>query len=431
MSLFFNTEPGYDIQNKKSNFTLEGGFGVHLSYKNFFYAEYKYYGGNSSFLNYQDSSIKYSGIIPGIGGSEISKRGYKYHGSTGYISYSPNKIFNFQIGKDKNFWGDGYRSLFLSDNALAYPFFKITTNIWKIKYVSLFAWQKEIGAIPGKTKDKNKFGTFHYLSWNATKRLNFNFFESIIWQGEDSNRYRGFDVNYLNPMIFFRPVEYSLGSSDNAFLGFGFKIKLPLKAQLYGQLLIDEFLLKEIKARNGWWGNKQSLQIGLRLFDLLRIKNLEGRCEINCVRPYTYSHGSVQQNYGHFNQSLAHPLGANFVETIGILSYRYKNWFMEGKIIGAVYGADSLGKNLGHDIFQTYTTRPRDYGIYTLEGVPVKLLIASAKISYLIVPEINLEASVGVIIRSELSENNYYAPYKTNFVFFSLSTALLNEQRDY
>lgn len=431
VSPLFSIEPGYDVLNKQSNFTLEGGFYGHFGYGEKFYTEYRYYGGNSTFLSYQDTAIKYSEIVPGMGAGKSSKAGYKYHTSSGYISFSPNKIFNFQAGKDKNFWGDGYRSLFLSDNAIAYPFFKISTSIWKIKYVSLFAWHKEIGAIPGVSKDKNKFGTFHYLSWNATKRLNFSFFESIVWQGEDSNRYRGFDVHYLNPVIFFRPVEYSLGSSDNALIGFGFKAKLPLKSQLYGQLLLDEFLLKEIRAGKNWWGNKYALQLGLRLFDLFRIKALEGRGELNYVRPYTYSHGSVQQNYGHFNQSLAHPLGANFIEAIGVLSYRHKNWLMEGKLITAVYGADSAGENMGHDIFQSYTSRPRDYTIITLQGVQTRLFIASAHISYLVVPEINLQLSAGVLIRSEVPADATMKRYDNTFVFLRLSTALWNEQRDY
>lgn len=46
---------------------------------------------------------------------------------------------------------------------------------------------------------RTKFMTHHYLSWNATKRLNIGLFESVLWQ--DDNQ-RGFDFNYVNPVIF-------------------------------------------------------------------------------------------------------------------------------------------------------------------------------------------------------------------------------------
>lgn len=92
------------------------------------------------------------------------------------------------------------------------------------------------------------------MSWNATKRINVSFFESIVWQSRDSNNANlVYDVNYLNPVIFlYRPTEYALGSGDNALIGASFKVRLWKHLQLYGQLIIDEFLLKEMKAQSGW-----------------------------------------------------------------------------------------------------------------------------------------------------------------------------------
>ena len=40
------------------------------------------------------------------------------------VSYTPNKVLNIQFGHGKNFIGDGYRSLFLSDVSSPYPFLK-------------------------------------------------------------------------------------------------------------------------------------------------------------------------------------------------------------------------------------------------------------------------------------------------------------------
>ena len=44
------------------------------------------------------------------------------------------------------------------------------------------------------------------------------------------------------------------------------------------------------------------------------------------ARPYVYTHSTPGQtalaNYTHYNQSIAHPLGANFNELLGIGRYR-------------------------------------------------------------------------------------------------------------
>jgi len=48
------------------------------------------------------------------------------------------------------------------------------------------------------------------------------------------------------------------------------------------------------------------------------------------------------------NQSLAHPLGANFREFIGIAKYQPKpKIYVSGRIIYYVQGLDSLGRNFG------------------------------------------------------------------------------------
>ena len=139
------------------------------------------------------------------------------------------------------------------------------------------------------------------------------------------------------------------------------------KQQFYGQLILDEFLLSKVLARTGWWANKQAYQIGFKSFDLFKIKHLNFQTEFNYVRPFTYAHGSVQQNYGHMNQPLAHPLGANFIESATFLNYRHNRIFIEAKYTYAVYGADSAGTDYGKNIFVSYVNRADDYNNYTTQ----------------------------------------------------------------
>jgi hypothetical protein len=402
-----------DIGNKLSlNFKVLGGEGV------------------SNFL--ADSVIHTFGVVPGLGEYRSDTkhlRRYSYQYYSGYLSYSPNKNFNFQAGQDKHFWGDGYRSLFLSDVSAPYPFFKITTNIWKLTYVNLYTiMQGTQSPSRGKQDWFNKYATFHYLGYNITKRINIGVFESVIWQGSDKNRMRGYDVNYLNPVIFFRPVEFSLGSSDNSFMGFSYKIKLFKKQQLYGQLLLDEFHLKDVVKRTGWWGNKYGIQTGFKSFDLFRIKRLNFQTEWNYVRPYTYSHGSVLQSYSNLNQPLAHPLGANFIELASFLNYRYKRFFFEGKCVYAVYGADTATSDYGRNIFIPYTQHPYEYGNTTTQGVKTNLVNLSIRGAYIVAPKINFKIELGVEYRIEQNE---LSTYKIPYVYLGLRTDLCNMYNDY
>lgn len=410
------------------------GGGLIMSFKNKFSMNVKVLVGKASYPDFMQSNIENTYVIPGIGyayraNTDSLNPLYAYQYYSGYLSYSPNKIFNVQVGQDKQFFGDGYRSLFLSDVAAPYPYLKITTRIWHLTYINLYTIMKDATNPSGLKKDwLNKYATFHYLGWNATKRIQIGLFESIMWQGSDSNRYRGYDVNYLNPILFFRPTEYSLGSSDNAFAGFSFKIKLFKKQQLYGQLLLDEFLLKEIKAQNGWWANKYGLQGGFKSFDLFKIKQLNFQTEVNYVRPYTYAHGSVQQNYGHMNQPLAHPLGANFMESATFLNYRFRSFFIEAKCVYAIYGADSLGTDYGKNIFISYNKRPADYGNTTTQGIKTNLINVSLRVAFMVYTKINLKAEFGI---AERIEQTAAKTTQTPLIFLGIRTDLSNLYADF
>ncbi|MEY3399349.1 MAG: hypothetical protein RL220_1943, partial [Bacteroidota bacterium] len=144
----------------------------------------------------------------------------------GHVGYRAGKYFHFQLGNGKHFWGDGYRSLILSDNTAPYPYLRVTTKFWHIKYTNLWGMLSDItgGQLFGDAR--RKFVALHSLSWNATKWLNFSAFEMVVWQDRDTLSQRALDLNYLNPVIFYRPVEFAQGSADNVLLGGGFRAKV-------------------------------------------------------------------------------------------------------------------------------------------------------------------------------------------------------------
>lgn len=441
-----NIEQGRDILTNRWTYQYSGGLQLKFEANKKFTAIVNYVAGSISEPNFTDTIIQQYHIIPGMGiayktyddnistGTSIQKcRSFSFQNFSGYASYSPKKFINLQIGKDKHFVGDGYRSLLLSDIATNYPYLKTSLNIWHFQYSVWYTWLYNIQDANGIKKDfKNKFGTFHYLSWNATKNINLSVFETVVWQGTDSSRHRNFDANYLNPAVFFRPIEYSLGSSDNSMLGLNFKANIAKRIKLYGQVMLDEFYLKEVLANSGWWANKQGYQLGAKYINAFGIKKLTLQTEFNYVRPFTYSHGSSNQSYTHYNQPLAHPFGANFKELIGIVTYKHYRYRLEGKIIAAEIGKDtssSITSNIGQNIFLSYTTRNGDYGHYTGQGIKTNFFQAELKYSFYLIADWNLRIEAGIIQRVYQNVNGL--DKQTPFVYAGIKTNLYNAYRDY
>ncbi len=120
---------------------------------------------------------------------------------------------------------------------------------------------------------------------------------------------------------------------------------------MYGQLLLDEFLLKELRAGKGWWGNKFGFQIEGKYIDVFKVKNLDVQGEVNVTRPFTYSHYDSSAGYSHYNQPLAHPFGANFIEAIGIIKYQpLPKLTTSARLIYWRQGVDSGAANYGGNI---------------------------------------------------------------------------------
>lgn len=359
-------------------------------------------------------------------GNNFAKKGNYYQLFTNdfTISFTPKKYFNFLAGNNKTFLGEGYRSLFLSDQNSSFPFIRTTVSAWKIKYLIQYNFLKDIDYENSTTIFEKKYSAIHYLSWNVFKNFDIHLFETVIWRGKDSLGNRGFDVNYLNPVVFYRPIDFSIGSPDNIIMGAGGKIKFLKHNHLYGQVVLDEFKLIELKADSGWWGNKFGIQAGFKSYRFLNIHNLFFLFEANFVKPFTYSHETSIQNHGNLYQPLAHPLGANFTEIIAILNYKFKksNFFI--KFIKSEHGVDSSTTNYGGNIYRSYNNSRNEYGNYLLQGKKIENLYIELKYRYTINPEWNLCFETGIIHKKtnllNINENYIFLGFRTNLYNYNI-----------
>ena len=361
--------------------------------------------------------------VPGVGFYKPFKTtGFDYFDARGYITFNATKYIDIQFGYDKNFIGNGYRSLLLSDWGNSYLFAKLNTKIWKINYQNIFM---ELVPQFKKRSDSllsRKYAAVHHLSMNVTKWLNVGLFEGIIFGRRDH-----YDFQYLNPIIFYRHIEGTIGSPDNALAGFDFKANIARRFQLYGQFLLDEFILSKVKNNPSNWVNKWAIQAGVKYIDAFGLKNLDLQFETNRVRPFTYSHNDTVANYTHYNQPMAHPLGANFQEFVGVLNYQpTPKWRINARIIYYNQGLDSAGINYGANPLRDYTTRTMEEGYNIGSGNKATCFNGNLNISYELRENLFLEAT--------LQQRNYKlesVPGTVNSTFISAGVRLNMFKRAY
>jgi hypothetical protein len=326
----------------------------------------------------------------------------------GYITFQATRHINVQFGHDRFFIGNGYRSLIYSDFAPPTWFIKANVKVWKINY--LFLLNQMIADVQGNISGltamdrgyPNKFNALHHLSINVGKKVTLGIFESVIFSPDDPSGSDHFRLDYLNPIIFYRAIEQQNGSSDNVLLGFDFKVNAVRKLSFYGQFVLDEFVISHIRAQDGWWANKFGVQVGGKYVDAFGIANLDLQGEINVVRPYTYSHGTDFGDYTHYRQPIAHPLGANFQEVVGILRYQpLPRLNVTGKLNLMKKGYDADNTNWGGNILINNSANfEQAFGNKVAQGVAVNTLFGSFTASWMLKHNVFIDGNI-VLRKSE------------------------------
>lgn len=447
---WFTIDPGFDLQigkdfeqteheftyNNTREFIIQGGLGKKF---NFYSVIYESQGRFAQYYNDFAESIRPAGgdpaIVPGRGiAKTFMNDGYDYPVAEGYLSFTPSEFINIQFGHGNNFIGDGYRSLLLSDNPSPYPYLKLNTKFWKIKYTNTWMSLRDVRPeVTNSGSFRTKYIANHYLSLNLTKRLNLGFFESVMWENDND---RGFDLNYLNPVIFYRAIEFATGADGgNAIIGLTGKYKISNQMYTYGQWLIDEFSSTDVFGGEGSWKNKLGFQLGLKYFDAFKVDDLYLQAEYNQVRPYTYSHNSITLNYAHNNQSMSHLWGANFREFVGIARYRKDRYYGSAKLILGKRGFDFSedGAYYGQDLYRSEEERPFETGVEIGQGNTTNSFYSELEAGYIVNPTTNLKLFASFIYRDFSPQVNtaLNSEISTTWINFGLRTDIFNWYFDY
>ncbi|MFN0728297.1 gliding motility protein RemB [Polaribacter gochangensis] len=402
-----NSDVSYTFNNSR-NLTVNGGLGNDFSFSATIYeSQGRFAGYINDFISNPSNTFKPAfseGLVPGRGKAKGFKAdAFDYPVAEGYLAYTPNKFLQFQFGNGKNFIGDGYRSLLLSDVSSPMPYLKMSVNFWKLNYTNIWLWGTDVRhPVVVNNEHPRKYIAIHYLSLNLTDKLNIGFFETAVSKGD-----QGFDIGFMNPLMFYRAVEFSRGEdAGNAMLGLTAKYKLKENLVLYSQLVVDEFSFGKISDL-GYWGNKFGFQFGAKYFDAFNVKDLYVQAELNTVRPYTFAHKDPLLNYGNYSQPLSHAWGANFWEAILIGNYKFDRWTTSAKVIIGQKGFDEFASvSNGGDIYKSYDLRKGNYDNEVGQGNKAAIFIADFQGRYLLNTSNNLSLFGGFTFRNFSLERN-------------------------
>lgn len=364
----------------------------------------------SIFPNYLEAYSKYTGIVPGQGRWKAFKvRGFDYAFSSGFFSYQPCKNLNIQAGHGKQKIGQGYRSLFLSDNAFNYPYARFTQQWFKgrLQYTNIYASFMNLRAASEKTIPnterifQKKAASFQHMSLNLTKWFNIGFFQGLIWQVADKNNVQHFEWQYFNPVIYTNLAYYGLNNKNNLLIGSELNIKVTKRISVYGQVIADDLSNTRVV------GNGYGYQAGIKYFDAFTVKNLFLQVEYNDVSESAYTSpitDTSNQSYSHYNQNIAYTPNYG-KEIVGVLDYKYHRFSFNAR-----YN------------YQYYTYL--NYGFYSNQHVNLKF-------GYTVNPAYNANISIGLLYRAQDYFGFVVPNNKTAYVYLSFKTNIFNTYYDF
>jgi hypothetical protein len=414
---------------------FQGGLGKRL---NFYTVIYESQGKFAGYYNDLANELGREGssqvLIPGRGIGEPYRDGFDYPVVEGYLTYEAADFLDIQFGRGNNFIGDGYRSLFMSDNASPNAYVKMNTSFWKFKYTNTWSSLRSPNTLTDGGAFLTKYMATHYLSYNVNKRLNIGLFESALFESEPN---RGFDWNFINPILFYNMVEYTTGSrSGKSLIGLSYKYKWTDQINTYGQWLIDEFSLDDVTAGNNSWKNKFGFQLGVKYADAFKVDNLFFQLEYNQVRPYTYSHNTLNLHYTNDNQSMAHLWGANFRELLLISRYKKDRWYGHAKFIFGERGFETNADSdpfYGSDLLGDERLRIGDDGIEIGQGNKANSYYGELEVGFIMNPTTNLKVYLNLIHRKfDIAQDNAINfDRNTTWVNLGFRTDIFNWYYDY
>jgi hypothetical protein len=349
-----------------------------------------------------EASIQANNTAPRVSHISFYDNGdpYNYFQATGIVGLR-SRHFEIRAGRDRNHWGPGQGSVFLSDYGTVYDQAQVRATLGPIQYSYLLtrfldATTQSVASGPRRS---SRWGVFHHLAIHLTDNLNLDLYEGVIMARDTTVGGSNFDPAYLNPAIVFRPVERDIGSGGNALLGAGgaWRPSFLGNTEVYGQFVLDELRVPEIG--NQWWANKWGWMAGLHVVEP-GLQHLSARLEFARLRPYLYSHRTSASAFTHMDDLVGHPAGPNSLDLSVFLDYEppgpWRGLLAASWTVSGRNGVDADGTvlNYGGDAGAPSRSRVRTRPVPMLQGVRQRHGRLDAAVEYEILPNLRVTAAL-------------------------------------
>ena len=282
----------------------------------------------SFFPNYLSNYVNENGVVPGQGRTKpFKKTGFDYARASAVMYFQPKKWLNIQAGHGKNFYGNGYRSILLSDFAFNYPYLKVGFSMFggKLLYQPSIASLQELTRLPAtgatEAQFQRKAGTFHILNFQPNAKLEIGLFEGGVWQNWDTNGTVKLPANFYVPILFMNSGINGLQSENyKGVVGINARLNPFKKLALYTQIALSEDN-----------GRKLGSQFGAKWFDAFKIENLFLHTEFNTIENGLYSNSNSGFNFSHYNEGLGNFSIQGSEEFIARANYSWHDVFFRVK----------------------------------------------------------------------------------------------------
>ncbi len=281
----------------------------------------------------------------------------------GYIIFRKKPV-SLELGRERILWGNGViNRMILSENPPSFDFLKFNIRYKSLNYDFIHGWLVRpttdllLDTLTGYVREKgSKYLAISRLGFNATSNIKLGISQMIIYAD------RPFEAAYLNPFLFWESAQRSLGDLDNSFLSYDMNIKLTDGLETSFLLLLDDIKYSVLfKGEFDKVDNRSAYQIGTIMTDPLLPSNFTFKLEYLAIRPYTFSHPSLNESLIYTNNSymLGIDLQPNSTALSAELDYLLAGrWKFELKYSHVLHGNnlyDDQGKlvrNVGGNIYE-------------------------------------------------------------------------------
>ncbi len=289
--------------------------------------------------------------------------------------------FYASIGRETRRWGAGINhSIYVSGNAPPFTVLnlgvKFKTFEYRFSHGGLLATYADSVKAGFNAVVPQKYSVMHRFavkpSWGEV-----GFWESIIYSK------RNVDLEYLNPLSFFKSLEHALRDRDNSMMGLDLTIRPFNNIEVKGSFILDDIIFSEIG--NDFWSNKYAWNFGAWYSSDFA---MDFGIEYARIEPFTFSHFDSLNTYTNDNRLIGTELMPNSDEISAIVKYWWgAKYPIQFKLAYRRHGANQydangqLINNVGGDFNKVKMPTDSDRAVF-LDGDLQKTISASLSFGF-------------------------------------------------